>query len=172
MLYKPEYDENGKKILCEMNGVNSDMLMDIYVKKLKKGETLDIFEDKNDSNGLSKEAYYFIGGIMKHIKGMAAITNPLVNSYKRLVPGYEAPVYIAWSVTNRSPLIRIPAMNDKRQRIELRSPDSAANPYLALAVCMADGLDGIKNKIMPPESVDRNIFAMTEEERKARRFPL
>ena len=104
---------------------------------------------------------------MKHIRAITAVTNPLVNSYKRLVPGYEAPVYIAWSVTNRSPLIRIPAMNDKRQRIELRSPDSAANPYLALAVCMAAGLDGIKNKIMPPESVDGNIFAMSEEERKA-----
>ena len=146
------------------SGVNgSGMHINISLSK----DGVNVFYDPEDPIHLSKEGYYFIGGIMKHIRAITAVTNPLVNSYKRLVPGYEAPVYIAWSVTNRSPLIRIPAMNDKRQRIELRSPDSAANPYLALAVCMAAGLDGIKNKIMPPESVDRNIFAMTEEERKA-----
>lgn len=127
-----------------------------------------IFEDKNDPNGLSREAYYFIGGIMKHIKGMAAVTNPLVNSYKRLVPGYAAPVYIAWSATNRSPLIRIPAENSgSGTRIELRSPDSAANPYLTLAVCLKAGLDGIVNKIEPPESVSCNIYTMTDAQRKA-----
>jgi glutamine synthetase len=125
-----------------------------------------IFEDKDDPNGLSREAYWFIGGIMKHIRGMAAVTNPLVNSYKRLVPGYAAPVYIAWSATNRSPLIRIPAEGGAGTRIELRSPDSAANPYLTLAVCLKAGLDGIANKIMPPESVDCNIYRMTEEERR------
>ena len=125
-----------------------------------------IFEDPSDELGLSKEAYYFIGGIMKHIKGMAAITNPLVNSYKRLVPGYEAPVYIAWSATNRSPLIRIPSVScGDGTRIELRSPDSAANPYLTLAVCLRAGLDGIVNKIEPPQMVNGNIFAMTDEER-------
>ena len=126
-----------------------------------------IFKDKSDSNGLSREAYYFIGGIMKHIKGMAAVTNPLVNSYKRLVPGFAAPVYIAWSVTNRSPLIRIPAEGGSGARIELRSPDSAANPYLTLAVCLKAGLDGIINRIEPPESVDCNIYNMTDAERKA-----
>lgn len=146
------------------SGVNgSGMHINISLSK----DGVNVFYDPEDPIHLSKEGYYFIGGIMKHIRAITAVTNPLVNSYKRLVPGYEAPVYIAWSVTNRSPLIRIPAMNDKRQRIELRSPDSAANPYLALAVCMAAGLDGIKNKIMPPESVDGNIFAMSEEERKA-----
>lgn len=103
---------------------------------------------------------------MKHMKGMAAVTNPLVNSYKRLVPGYEAPVYIAWSATNRSPLIRIPASRGEGTRIELRCPDPSANPYLALAVCLRVGLDGIVNRIEPPKSVDRNIFTMTEEERK------
>lgn len=117
--------------------------------------------------GLSQEAYWFIGGLMKHIKGMAAITNPLVNSYKRLVPGFEAPVYIAWSATNRSPLIRIPKVRGDGTRIELRSPDSAANPYLTLAVCLMAGLDGIANKIEPPAPIDGNIFAMTEEERRA-----
>ncbi len=129
---------------------------------------VNVFYDPERPAHLSEEGLWFIGGVMKHIRAITAVTNPLVNSYKRLVPGYEAPVYIAWSVTNRSPLIRIPAMNDPRQRIELRSPDSAANPYLALAVCMAAGLDGIRNKDLPPEAVDANIFAMTEEERIAR----
>ena len=82
---------------------------------------------------LSEDAYHFIAGIMKHAKGMAAVTNPLVNSYKRLVPGYEAPVYIAWSATNRSPLIRIPASRGNGTRVELRNPDPSANPYLVLA---------------------------------------
>ncbi len=127
-----------------------------------------IFEDASDSIGLSKEAYYFIGGLMKHIKGMAAVTNPIVNSYKRLVPGYEAPVYIAWSATNRSPLIRIPSVKEGcNTRIELRSPDLASNPYLTLAVCLSAGLDGIANKIMPPGSVNANIFEMSDNERKA-----
>ena len=123
-----------------------------------------IFADAGDPNGLSQEAYYFIGGLMKHIKGMCAITNPLVNSYKRLVPGFEAPVYIAWSGINRSPLIRIPSERGEGTRIELRCPDPSANPYLVLAVCLAAGLNGIQNQIMPPAAVDKNIFDMTEEE--------
>ena len=97
---------------------------------------------------------------MKHMKGMAAITNPLVNSYKRLVPGYEAPIYIAWSVTNRSPLIRIPVTRGEGTRVELRCPDSAANPYLTLAVCLQAGLDGIRNQIEPPAAVTENVFEM------------
>ncbi|MDE7434322.1 MAG: type I glutamate--ammonia ligase [Lachnospiraceae bacterium] len=119
-----------------------------------------IFADEEGELGLSQEAYYFIGGVMKHMRGMTAITNPLVNSYKRLVPGYEAPIYIAWSATNRSPLIRIPATRGEGTRVELRCPDPAANPYLALAVCLAAGLDGIANKIMPPEAVKENVFEM------------
>lgn len=115
---------------------------------------------------LSDTALYYIGGIMKHIKAISAIINPTVNSYKRLVAGYEAPVYIAWSSRNRSPLIRVPAKRGISTRIELRSPDPSCNPYLALAVCLKAGLDGIKNKIMPPEPCHRNIFDMTEEERK------
>ena len=125
-----------------------------------------IFEEPADPLGLSKEAYYFIGGIMKHIKGMALITNPLVNSYKRLVPGFEAPIYIAWSATNRSPLIRIPASRGAGTRIELRSPDPSANPYLALAVCLAAGLDGIASRIMPPEPVTENVFTMRLKEKE------
>lgn len=127
---------------------------------------VNVFYDGQDCNHLSKEGYWFIGGIMKHIAAITAITNPLVNSYKRLVPGYEAPVYVAWSMRNRSPLIRIPAQTGTTQRIELRSPDSATNPYLAIAVCLAAGLDGIRNQIEPPASVEGNIFAMSEEERE------
>ena len=125
-----------------------------------------VFADENGKNGLSEEAYHFIAGLMKHINGIVAITNPLVNSYKRLIPGYEAPVYIAWSAKNRSPLIRIPAARGKGTRVELRNPDPTANPYLALAVCLIAGLDGIKNKLEVPASVDCNIFEMTDEERK------
>ena len=144
-------------------GVNGSG-MHINMSLAKDGKN--IFMDENDKFGLSKEAYYFIGGIMKHMKGMTAITNPLVNSYKRLVPGYEAPVYIAWSATNRSPLIRIPATRGKGTRIELRCPDPSANPYLALAVCLRAGLDGIVNQIMPPQSVDCNIFEMSDAQRR------
>lgn len=126
-----------------------------------------IFANPNDELGLSEEAYQFIAGIMEHIKGMTLITNPIVNSYKRLVPGYEAPVYIAWSAKNRSPLIRIPATRGEGTRVELRSPDPSANPYLVLAVCLAAGLDGIKRKLAPVQSVDKNIFQMSEDEKKA-----
>lgn len=123
------------------------------------------FIDENDEMGLSKEAYSFIAGIMKHMKALSAVTNPIVNSYKRLVPGYEAPTYIAWSATNRSPLIRVPATRGAGTRVELRCPDCACNPYLAFAACLAAGLDGIKNNMTPPASVQRDIYAMTEAER-------
>ena len=126
-----------------------------------------IFADEKGKIGLSDDAYHFIAGIMKHARGMSAITNPLVNSYKRLVPGYEAPVYIAWSAKNRSPLIRIPASRGNGTRVELRNPDPTANPYLVLALCLAAGLDGIKNKIEVPNSVDCNIYEMTPGERRA-----
>lgn len=149
---KPKFGVNGSGMHINMS--------------LSKGGH-NIFQDKEDSLGLSRTAYYFIGGIMKHMKGMAAITNPLVNSYKRLVPGYEAPVYIAWSATNRSPLIRIPAARGEGTRIELRCPDPSANPYLALAVCLMAGLDGIRHEIEPPQSVDCNIFRMEEGEKEA-----
>lgn len=124
-----------------------------------------IFNDEKAPLKLSKTAYHFIAGLLKHAKGMAAITNPLVNSYKRLVPGYEAPIYIAWSATNRSPLIRIPASRNNNTRIELRNPDPSSNPYLVLALCLAAGLDGIKNQLEVPPAVDCNIFEMTEDER-------
>lgn len=125
---------------------------------------MNVLYNAEDVNGLSEEGYYFIGGLMKHMKGITALTNPLVNSYKRLVPGYEAPVYIAWSTTNRSPLIQISAGKGAATKVELRSPDSAANPYLALAVCLEAGLDGIRNKIMPPKSENCNLFEISLEE--------
>lgn len=121
-----------------------------------------VFFDPNDENGLSKEAYYFIGGLMKHAKAISAITNPTINSYKRLIPGFEAPIHIAWSTSNRSPLIRVPAARNQATRLELRNPDPSCNPYLALAVMLKAGLDGIKNKIEPPKAIDKNIYGMSE----------
>ncbi len=123
-----------------------------------------MFADEGDVHGLSKEAYYFIGGLLKHMKGMAAVSNPLVNSYKRLAPGYEAPNVISWSFGNRTSLIRIPATRGNGTRVELRSPDAAANPYLLLALCLRAGLDGIRNKIMPAEAVRCNVYDMSMEE--------
>ncbi len=126
-----------------------------------------IFFDPNAEGQLSETALYYIGGILKHAGAFTAITNPTVNSYKRLVPGYEAPVYLAWSEKNRSPLIRIPARRGVGTRVEVRSPDPSCNPYLALAVMLKAGLDGIKNKIMPPAAVDKNIYQLSLSEREA-----
>jgi len=129
-----------------------------------------IFYDENDPYQMSEEAYYFMGGIMKHMMGMTAITNPLVNSYKRLIAGFEAPVYISWSVSNRSSMIRVPMIKGVNKHIELRSPDPAANPYLALAVCLKAGLDGIKNKIAPPEPIEKNLYNMSEKKLRENAF--
>ncbi|MBQ8944211.1 MAG: type I glutamate--ammonia ligase [Clostridia bacterium] len=130
----------------------------------KNGENA--FYDSGDANNLSKEAYSFIAGIMKYIKPMTAVLNPLVNSYKRLVPDYEAPVYIAWSAKNRSPLIRVPSARGNSTRIELRSADPACNPYLEMAVCLMAGLEGIKNNLACPPSTDYNIFDMRQDDIK------
>ena len=116
---------------------------------------------------LSDTAYSFIAGVLKHVAGITAVTNPLVNSYKRLVPGYEAPCYIAWSASNRTDIIRIPASRGAGTRVELRSPDPSTNPYLCLACCLAAGMDGIKNNLPAPDSVDVNLFKSTQEERDA-----
>ena len=134
---------------------------------LSREDGRNAFRDKNDKNGLSKEGYYFIGGLMKHMKAITCITNPTVNSYKRFIPGYEAPVYMGWSAKTRGPLIRVTTGSGDNTRIELRSPDATANPYLALAVLLRAGLDGIKNEIMPPENIDENIQKMTQEQRDA-----
>lgn len=124
------------------------------------------FYDENDELGLSETARYYLAGILKHARSFTAITNPLVNSYKRLVPGYEAPCYVAWSPKNRSPLVRVPASRGLSTRIELRSPDPSANPYLALAVMLKAGLDGIQNKLPLARQTDRNIYIMDEAERE------
>ena len=129
---------------------------------------VNIFNDHSAENGVSKEAYQFIAGLMKHMKGMTLVANPIVNSYKRLIPGYEAPVHITWSEGNRSPLIRIPSTRGTNMRIELRSRDPAANPYLLLASCLAAGLDGIRNELPIPESVEGNIYEMSKNELEER----
>lgn len=140
--------------------------MHVNMSLTKNGKNA--FYDPEDKMGLSQTAYQFIAGLLEHAKGMSAVTNPLVNSYKRLVSGYEAPVYIAWSGSNRSPLIRVPSSRGASTRIELRNPDPSANPYLALALCLAAGLDGIRRGLTPPESTDMNLFELDEDEREAR----
>ncbi len=124
------------------------------------------FYDDGKENELSKIALYFIGGVLKHIKEMCAVLNPTVNSYKRLVPGYEAPTYLSWANRNRSALIRIPTGREKSTRCELRNPDLSGNPYLQFAVILAAGLEGIQEKITPPEPVEKNIYALTKKERE------
>ncbi len=136
--------------------------MHINISLSKNGKN--IFCDPSDSLGLSKEAYSFIAGVLEHARGMSAVTNPLVNSYKRLVSGYEAPIYIAWSAKNRSPLVRVPSASGEGTRVEIRNPDPAANPYLAFAAILAAGLDGIKRGLTPPAAVDSNIFEMSRKE--------
>lgn len=125
------------------------------------------FYDESSELGLSETAMQFMAGVLEHVKGFTAITNPTINSYKRLVPGYEAPCYIAWSAQNRSPLIRIPSSRGVSTRVEVRSVDPSANPYLAMAVILEAGLEGIRNKMTPPPGIDRNIYMMNEQERKS-----
>jgi len=128
------------------------------------------FFDAKGEYELSKIAHQYIGGLLTHARGMCAITNPLVNSYKRLVPGYEAPVNVAWSMRNRSPLIRVPARRGAGTRVELRSPDPSANPYLALTVMLAAGLDGIATEASSREPVNENIWEMSFRERRRLRI--
>ena len=125
------------------------------------------FFDKSQPMGLSRECRYFIGGLLSHARGITAVCNPLVNSYKRLVPGFEAPVNLTWAQVNRSPLIRIPSTRGQGTRIELRSPDCAANPYLAMALCISAGMDGISRQIEPPEPVGQDACLLGTEEMDA-----
>ena len=120
------------------------------ISPLDLGEN--VFECADRPGELSEDAYYFIGGLLAHSKEMALITNPLVNSYKRLVPGYDAPTELTWTENNQNSLVRIPVTRGEGICVELRSPDASANPYVVLAVCLAAGLDGIKNKITPTKS--------------------
>jgi glutamine synthetase len=128
------------------------------------------FYDPKGQWELSDVALAYIGGLLAHARGFCAVTNPLVNSYKRLVPGYEAPVNVAWSMRNRSPLVRIPDRRGSGTRCELRMPDPSANPYLALAVQLAAGLDGVERKLAPPDPVNKNIFEMSHRERRKYRI--
>jgi glutamine synthetase len=128
------------------------------------------FYAKSGDWELSKVALGYIGGILSHAKAIVAVTNPLVNSYKRLVPGYEAPTNIAWSEKNRSPLVRVPAKRGMSTRCEVRMPDPSCNPYLAFAVMLAAGLDGVSQKLDPGEPVNKNIFAMSQREKRRRKI--
>ncbi|MGJ9458945.1 type I glutamate--ammonia ligase [Oceanobacillus sp. CF4.6] len=145
-------------------GVNgSGMHVNMSLFKDGKNE----FFSENGDMQLSKTAYNFLAGILDHATNFTAVTNPTVNSYKRLVPGYEAPCYVAWSGSNRSPLVRVPSSRGLSTRIEVRSVDPSANPYMALAVLLAAGLDGVENKLEAPEAIDRNIYVMNKAEREA-----
>ncbi|MDR0438715.1 MAG: glutamine synthetase beta-grasp domain-containing protein, partial [Methanocalculaceae archaeon] len=139
--------------------------MHVNCSLMKDGQN--VFFDPNGDHQLSNIARHFIAGLLKHIAGITRIANPTINSYKRLVPGYEAPVYVGWSALNRSALVRVPSSRGKSTRAELRSPDPTCNPYLTFAVMLAAGMDGVINKIEPPENVDKNIFRMTPAERAA-----
>ncbi|GEN85450.1 type I glutamate--ammonia ligase [Oceanobacillus sp. FSL W8-0428] len=148
------------KPLFGVNGSGMHVNMSLFNGKENK------FYDTKGELELSKTAYQFIAGIIEHATNFTAVTNPTVNSYKRLVPGYEAPCYVAWSASNRSPLVRIPSSRGLSTRVEVRSVDPTANPYMALSVLLASGLDGIKRELEVPESVDRNIYVMNKKERE------
>jgi len=148
---KPFFGENGSG-------------MHVHLSLVKKGGN--VFHEKKGRHGLSKNAFYFLGGLLKHAKETCAVLASCVNSYKRLVPGYEAPVYISWANRNRSALIRVPAGRGMKTRVEVRNPDPAGNPYLQFAVMLGSGLKGVEEKIVPPEPVEKDIYRMTNEERK------
>ena len=152
---KPIFGINGSGMHCNIS----------LFKKDKNA-----FYDEKAPYELSEEAMYSIGGLLKHVQAITAILNPTVNSYKRLVPGYEAPVYLAWSLANRSALLRVPAKRGNATRVELRSPDPACNPYLAFAAILEACIDGIENKITPPPVVESNIYALTDKERKKQKI--
>ncbi len=164
------------KTLAQKNGLHATFMpkpicgtagsgMHINMSLFQNGENL--FYDPAAPGQISQTALHFIAGLLAHAQGFCALTNPLVNSYKRLVPGYEAPCYLAWSSSNRSAFIRIPAPREEGTRVELRSPDPSCNPYLVFAACLAAGLDGIEKKLTPPAEVVENIYAMTAGDRKA-----
>ena len=150
---KPIYGING-------SGMHTHM-------SLSKGKK-NTFFDRNDKLHLSKTAKYFIAGILKHSREICSVCCQWVNSYKRLVPGYEAPVYVSWAQRNRSALVRVPVYKPGKEnatRVELRNPDPACNPYLAFSVMLAAGLEGIKKKYKLPKEVTNNIYKMTDKER-------
>jgi glutamine synthetase len=148
---KPIYGQNGSG-------------MHTHQSLFRDGENA--FADDGDAEGMSAVMRHYAAGLLRHGRSMCAVTNPTVNSFKRLVPGYEAPVNVAWSHQNRSPMIRVPARRGKGTRLELRTPDPSANPYLALAIQLAAGLDGVRRKQPPPETIDKNIWTLSVRERR------
>ena len=170
------------KTLAQKNGLHATFMpkpvhgaagsgMHVNMSLFRDGQNA--FFDGADPRGLSPLAYQFIAGLLEHVQGFCAVTNPLVNSYKRLVPGYEAPCHLAWSTGNRSALIRIPTPRGAGTRVELRSPDPSCNPYLAFAVCLAAGLDGIQRRLTPPAESNENLYAIAAdlEAQGVRRLP-
>src|SRR6202035_2905904 len=153
---KPIFGVNGSGMHCHQS--------------LLDGKHHNAFYDPKGNWQLSKTALAYIGGILDHAAAFAAVTNPLVNSYKRLVPGFEAPINVAWSEKNRSPLVRVPAKRGMSTRCEVRMPDPACNPYLALAVMLAAGLDGVERKLDPGEPINKNIFTMSHREKRRLRI--
>ena len=165
------------KTLAQKNGLHATFMpkpiygvagsgMHLNMSLFRNGKN--VFYDENGERQLSKTAYSFIAGLLEHAKGFTALTNPLVNSYKRLGAGYEAPRHKSWSASNRSTLIRIPAVRGEYTRVELRSPDPSCNPYLAVAACLAAGLDGIARNLTPPPEVTDDVYAMDDSDRAAR----
>ncbi len=146
-----------------VEGINGSG-MHVHLSLFKDGKNA--FYDPNGEYKLSKIFMHFVAGIVEHARAITAITNPTVNSYKRLVPGYEAPVNIAWAVGNRSALVRVPQARGNATRLEYRSPDPTCNAYLAFALILVAGLDGINRKLTPPEPINQNIFNMTTSQRK------
>ena len=170
------------KTLAQKNGLHATFMpkpvhgtagsgMHVNMSLFRDGQNA--FFDAADPRNLSPMAYQFIAGLLEHVQGFCAVTNPLVNSYKRLVPGYEAPCHLAWSTGNRSALIRIPTPRGDGTRVELRSPDPSCNPYLAFAVCLAAGLDGIQRQLTPPAESNENLYAIAAdlEAQGVRRLP-
>ena len=170
------------KTLAQKNGLHATFMpkpvhgtagsgMHVNMSLFRDGQNA--FFDAADPRNLSPMAYQFIAGLLEHVQGFCAVTNPLVNSYKRLVPGYEAPCHLAWSTGNRSALIRIPTPRGDGTRVELRSPDPSCNPDLAFAVCLAAGLDGIQRQLTPPAESNENLYAIAAdlEAQGVRRLP-
>ena len=165
------------KTLAQKNGLHATFMpkplfgvagsgMHLNMSLFKNGRN--VFYDEGGERQLSQTAYSFIAGLLEHARGFTALTNPLVNSYKRLGAGYEAPRHKSWSASNRSTLIRIPAVRGEFTRVELRSPDPSCNPYLAVAACLAAGLDGIARGLTPPPEVTDDVYAMDDSDRAAR----
>lgn len=153
---KPIYGQNGSGLHLNIS--------------LSTQEGLNAFYDKSGEYKLSEQALYSIGSILKNIKGITAILNPTINSYKRLVKDYEAPIYIVWSVVTRSALVRIPSKRGKSTRLELRSPDASMNPYLAFAVILQTCIDGMRNRTEPPTPIEKNLFLLSGNEIKQRKI--